>query len=94
MTPEEKLESFKEKCEEAGFRYAYGKFDEKTPLPHLVAKIRDTDNFMADNKTYFSQIPIKLDYTYTEKNIKEQNKIENEILGDMEHHLKCQEQKV
>ena len=83
MMPEEKLQKFKEKCENAGFRYAYGKFEEETPPPHLVAKIMDTDNFMADNKTYYSPIHIKLDHTYITKNMEEQNKIENEILGDI-----------
>lgn len=83
MTPEEKLKELKIKCEKADFNYAYGKFEKPTPPPHLVATTRDTDNFMADNKTYYSPIPIKLDYTYTTKNIEEQNKIENEILGDI-----------
>lgn len=83
MTSEEKLKNLKEKCEKASFRYALGKFEEETPPPHLVATIRDTDNFMADNKTYFSPIPIKLDHTYITKSIEEQNKIENEILGDI-----------
>ena len=83
MTQEEKLKNLKEKCEKAGFRYALGKFEEETPPPHLVATIRDTDNFMADNKTYFSPIPIKLDHTYIVKSIEEQNRIENKILGDI-----------
>lgn len=83
MTSEEKLEKFKTKCENAGFNYAYGKFEKPTSPPHLVAITSDTDNFMADNKTYYSPIPIKLDHTYTTKNIEEQNKIENEILGDI-----------
>ena len=83
MTPEEKLEKLKTKCEDAGFKYAYGKFEKSTPPPHIVAITSDTDNFMADNKTYYSPIPIKLDYTYIIKNIEEQNKIENEILGDI-----------
>lgn len=83
MTQEEKLKNLKEKCEKAGFRYALGKFEEETPPSHLVATIRDTDNFMADNKTYFSPIPIKLDHTYITKSLEEQNKIENEILGDI-----------
>ena len=43
----------------------------------------DTDNFMADNKVYYGPIPIQLDYTYIYKNIEEQNKIENKILGDI-----------
>ena len=83
MTLKEKLKELKESCENAGFKYAYGKFEEPTPPPHLVATTSDTDNFMADNKTYYSPIPIKLDYTYITKSIEEQNKIENEILSDI-----------
>ena len=83
MTQKEKLEELKTKCENAGFKYAYGKFEKPTPPPHLVAIISDTDNFMADNKVYYGPIPIQLDYTYTEKNLEEQEKIENEILGDI-----------
>ena len=83
MTQKEKLEELKTKCENAGFKYAYCKFEKPTPPPHLVAIISDTDNFMADNKVYYGPIPIQLDYTYTEKNLEEQEKIENEILGDV-----------
>lgn len=83
MTQKEKLEELKTKCENAGFKYAYGKFEKPTPPPHLVAIISDTDNFMADNKVYYGPIPIQLDYTYTEKNLEEQEKIEKEILGDI-----------
>lgn len=81
MTLKEKLKKLKDKCKEAGFRYAYGKFKKPTNPPHLVGIIVDTDNFFADNRVYYSQIPIQLDYTYTEKNIEEQEKIENEILS-------------
>lgn len=83
MTQKEKLEELKTKCENAGFKYAYGKFEKPTPPPHLVAIISDTDNFMADNKVYYGPIPTQLDYTYTEKNLEEQEKIEKEILGDI-----------
>ena len=83
MTQKEKLEELKTKCENAGFKYDYGKIEKPTPPPHLVAIISDTDNFMADNKVYYGPIPIQLDYTYTEKNLEEQEKIENEILGDI-----------
>ena len=83
MTQKETLEELKTRCENAGFKYAYGKFEKPTPPPHLVAIISDTDNFMADNKVYYGPIPIQLDYTYTEKNLEEQEKIENEILGDI-----------
>lgn len=77
------LKELKERCENAGFQYACGGF--KTPVtpPHLVSICRDTDNFMADNKTFFKRTPIKLDYTYINKNIEEQEKIENEILSDI-----------
>ena len=64
MTQKEKLEDFKTKCENAGFKYAYGKFEEPTPPPHLVAIIADTDNFMADNKVYYGPIPIPVSYTH------------------------------
>lgn len=77
------LEELKERCKEQGFKYAYGCFKEKVEPPHLVAIMYDTDNFMADNKVYKKQTPIKLDYTYVDKNIDEQNKIEDEILGDI-----------
>ena len=77
------LEELKTRCENAGFKYAYGLFKQPTEPPHLIAITVDTDNFMADNKVYYETIPIQLDYTYTEKNLEEQNKIENEILGDI-----------
>lgn len=77
------LEELKNRCKNAGFKYAYGLFKQPTEPPHLVAITIDTDNFMADNKVYCGKTPIQLDYTYTEKNQKEQNKIENEILGDI-----------
>ncbi len=77
------LEELKTRCENAGFKYAYGKFEELTPPPHLVSRTVDTDNFMADNKVYYGQIPIQLDYTYITKNQEEQDKIEKEILGDI-----------
>ena len=77
------LEELKQRCENAGFKYAYGVFKEPTEPPHIIAVITDTDNFMADNKTYYKKTPIMMDYTYTDKNEEEQNKIENEILGDI-----------
>ena len=66
------LEELKTRCEEQGFQYAYGKFEEVIEPPHLVAICRDTDNFMADNRVYSKNIPIQLDYTYIRKNIEEQ----------------------
>lgn len=76
------LQELKTRCEEQGFQYAYGQF--KTPVepPHLVAYGRSTENFMADNKVYKKHIPIQLDYTYIEKNLEDEEKIENNILGD------------
>lgn len=77
------LEELKQRCEEKGFQYAYGVFESVVEPPHLVAIQTDTDNFMADNKVYLKRIPIKMDYTYLKKDVEEQNKIENEILGDI-----------
>lgn len=77
------LEELKERCEKAGFKYAYGLFEKPTEPPHLVAITTETNNFFADNKVYSEDIPIQLDYTYITKNLEEQNKIENEILGDI-----------
>lgn len=77
------LEELKKRCENAGFKYAYGLFKNPTKPPHLVAISTDTDNFMADNKVFYKKTPIKLDYTYKSKNETEQNKIENEILRDL-----------
>lgn len=77
------LEELKQKCKKAGFKYAYGQFKRATEPPHLVAIATGTDNFMADNKVYLKKIPIQLDYTYLTKDIDMQNKIENEILGDI-----------
>lgn len=77
------LEELKTKSEEAGFQYAYGQFKEKTDPPHLVAISIATDNFMADNKVYKKRTPIKLDYTYIDKDVEMQNKIEDEILSDI-----------
>lgn len=76
------LEDLKDRCINAGFKYAYGVFKKSTEPPHLIAIINGTDNFMADNKVYKKQIPIQLDYTYLVKDLDMQNKIEDEILGD------------
>ena len=77
------LEELKTRCEEAGFQYAYGIFKSSVEPPHLVAICRETENFMADNIVYNKNTPIQLDYTYIEKDIEMENKIENEILGDI-----------
>ena len=77
------LEELKQRCKKAGFQYAYGVFKEPVEPPHLVAIMRDTDNFMAENKVYFKDTPIQLDHTYINKDIDMQNEIEDEILGDI-----------
>lgn len=77
------LEELKTRCESQGFQYAYGAFKKSVEPPHLVAICQGTNNFMADDRVYEKHTPIQLDYTYIEKNIEEQNKIENEILGDI-----------
>ena len=77
------LEELKQRCEAQGFKYAYGVFKRPTEPPHLIAVCRDTNNFMADNKVYSKDTSIQLDYTYIDKNIEEQEKIENNILGDI-----------
>ena len=77
------LEELKTRCENADCKYAYGLFKKPVEPPHLVAICRDTDNFMADNRVYSKDTPIQLDYTYIDKDIEMQNKIENEILGDV-----------
>lgn len=77
------LEQLKTRCEEQGFQYAYGLFKTPTEPPHLVTISRETDNFIADNKVYQKQTPIQMDYTYIEKNQEDQDKIENNILGEI-----------
>ena len=77
------LEELKTRCINAGFKYAYGLFKKPTDPPHLIAICKESENFMADNKVYKKDIPVQLDYTYLTKNIEMQNKIEDEILGDV-----------
>lgn len=77
------LQELKERCEEQGFKYAYGMFENEIEPPHLVAISKNTDNFMADNIVYSKKIPIQLDYTYIRKDMEEQNKIEDIILKDV-----------
>ena len=77
------LEELKKRSKKAGFKYAYGRFKNPVEPPHLVAVTIGTDNFMADNKVYKKKTPIKLDYTYIDKDVEEQNKLEDEILSDI-----------
>lgn len=77
------LEELKQRCENAGFQYAYGVFKNPVEPPHLIAICQSTNNFMADNIVYEKDITIQLDYTYINKDLEMQNIIENEILGDI-----------
>ena len=77
------LEELKTRCEAQGFKYAYGVFKNPIEPPHLIAICRETDNFMADNRVYSKDTAIQLDYTYIDKNVEEQNKIEDIILSDV-----------
>lgn len=77
------LKELKKRCDKANIQYACGGFKMPVSPPHLVSIISDTNNFMADNKVYLPKTPIKLDYTYIDKDIEMQSKIENEILGDV-----------
>lgn len=77
------LQELKERCEEQGFQYAYGMFEDEAEPPHLVAITTNSINFMADNKVYQKKASIQLDYTYIRKDLEEQNKIEDIILKDI-----------
>lgn len=77
------LQELKERCEEQGFQYAYGMFEDEVEPPHLVAITTNSTNFMADNKVYQKKTSIQLDYTYIRKDLEEQNKIEDSILKDV-----------
>lgn len=77
------LEELKTRAESQGFKYAYGLFKKPVDPPYLVAITRDTTNFMADNHVYEKDVPIELLYVFENKNITEQNKIEDNILFDV-----------
>lgn len=77
------LEELKERCELQGFKYAYGLFKKPVEPPHLIVVCQNTENFMADNKVYEKDVPVQLFYTYIDKNLEEQNKIEDIILADI-----------
>lgn len=77
------FEELKQRCDEQKIAYAYGMFKKSTNPPHLVAYETASENFMADNKVYQKIHQMKMDYTFLHKNIQEQNKIEDEILGDI-----------
>lgn len=77
------LEDLKTRCESAGFKYAYGRFEEPVKPPHLIATSPNSDNFNADDKVYLKVNSIMLELTTTKKNLELENKIEDEILYDI-----------
>ena len=77
------LEDLKNRCVAQNIQYAYGLFKNPVQPPHLVAIVTDTNNFMADDKVYKKSTPIKMDYTYIDKDLNIEDKIENYILGDI-----------
>lgn len=77
------LEELKKRCYENNFKYAYGLFKEPTSPPYLVSHEIGSDNFLADNKVYKKGREIYLEYVFEDKNIEEQNTIEDVILGDI-----------
>lgn len=77
------LEELKSRCATEKIQYAYGLFKEPVQPPFLVAITRDSDNFMADNKVYEKQVPIQLSYIFIDKDLSIENKIEENILGDI-----------
>ena len=77
------LVELKKRCEAQGFSYAYGVFKTPQEPPFLVARGNDSTNFIADNLVYNKKTPIQMDYIFISKNVNEQNKIEDIILGDI-----------
>ena len=77
------LEELKQRCENAGFQYAYGVFKEEVQPPYLVGIMRASDNFMADNKVYIKDLPMQLDLVYRNKDRNLEEKIEDILLADV-----------
>jgi len=77
------LEELKKRCVAQGFNYAYGVFKTPQEPPFLVAKGNDSTNFIADNLVYKKKTPIQMDYIFVDKDMTDQEKIENIILGDI-----------
>ena len=76
------LVELKNRAEENGFKYAYGRFEEEVAPPHLIATSPESDNFVADNKVYLKINRIMLELTTTKKDLELENIIENNILYD------------
>jgi hypothetical protein len=77
------LTELKTRAENAGFKYAYGRFEEDVNPPHLIAHKIDSDNFGADNIVYYKENNIQLELTTLKKDLELENKIETEILYDV-----------
>lgn len=77
------LAELKKRCEAQGFNYVYGLFKTPQEPPHLCAISSDSTNFIADNLVYNKKTPIQLDYTYKNKDLSLEDKIEDIILGDI-----------
>lgn len=77
------FEELKTRCDEQGIPYAYGLFKKRQEPPHLVAFETSSENFIADNRVYKKIKEMKMDYTFIDKNLEEQNKVEDNILGDI-----------
>lgn len=76
------FQELKSRCDTQKIPYAYGLFKKRVEPPHLVAFEVASENFIADNRVYKKIKQIKMDYTFLDKNLEEQNKIEDIILGD------------
>lgn len=77
------LENLKTRCINAGFKYAYGRFEESVTPPHVIVTNPESDNFVADNIVYLKVDSIRLELTTIKKDLDLENKIENEVLCDI-----------
>lgn len=77
------LEELKSRCENEGFKYAYGNFKKSVKPPYLVVAETSQESFKADNIVYFKRTSVELVYIYLDKDIEEQKKIEENILKDI-----------
>ena len=76
------LKELQKLCIDNGFKCIYGNLKEVISLPYLVITSEESTNFSADDKAFFTKTPVELEYTYKDKNLNDQNKIENNILKD------------
>ena len=76
------LKELQKLCIDNGFKCIYGNLKEVISLPYLVITSEESTNFSADDKVFFTKTTVELEYTYKDKNLNDQNKIENNILKD------------